>query len=498
MSKQLNTNKRTILFRADGGPSIGMGHFTRTLALAEMLTEHFHCIFATRQPTEYQIAEIEKICHGRINLPEDDSHFDRFLEHLAGNEIVVLDNYYFTTDYQKAIKTKGCKLVCIDDMHDKHYVADVVINHAPLNKDSFSTALYTKLLIGFDYALLRSEFFQRQPNREAPQKLKKAFLCIGGADFNNLTSKILDDLIEINQIEVITIIVGNAYQCYESLVEKINEFSKKKQIKLFKNLNACELINQMKNSDFAIVPCSTVLLEAISQKMPILTGYYIDNQKEIANHLKNEYKNILVLGDLNSTNIRKDHIKYLENNIEQPYSPSIDKNTKERFVSSFISLANEFDIKCRKADEYDVDTYFHWANNEAVRANAINQQKIEYKNHVKWFKSRIKDENSFLYIFEKENKAIGQVRFDKSESNYIVDYSIDESFRGLGYGKIILKIGLEQLLNDCKNNMHCVVKAQVKVNNKASGSVFENFNFVNTGIVELNNNPFVEYEKKVL
>lgn len=490
--------KRTIIFRADGDPFIGMGHFTRTLALAEMLNEHFHCIFATRQPTEYQIAEIEKICHGRIDLPEDDSHYDQFLTYLKGDEIVVLDNYYFTTEYQKAIKTKGCKLVCIDDIHDKHYVADVVINHAPLNKDSFSTALYTRLLIGFDYALLRSEFFQNQPNKEAPQKLKKAFLCIGGADFNNLTSKILDDLLEINQIEVITIIVGNAYQSYESLVEKVNEFSKKKQIELFKNLNADEIINQMKNSDFAIVPCSTVLLEAISQKRPILTGYYVDNQKEIANHLKNQYKNILVLGDLNTTSISNDHIKYLENNIEQPYSPSINRNTKERFLSSFISLANEFDIKCRKAELKDIDTYFLWANNESVRKNAINSEIIDYNDHIKWFKLKINNSQSFLYIFEQGNSAIGQVRFDKSDSYYIVDYSVDENFRGKGYGTVILKLGLEQLLNDCKNNKHLKIKAQVKRNNKASCKVFENFNFVNTGMIEIKNNSFVEYEKVVL
>jgi UDP-2,4-diacetamido-2,4,6-trideoxy-beta-L-altropyranose hydrolase len=490
--------KRTIIFRADSGPTIGMGHFTRTLALAEMLNEHFYCIFATRQPTEYQVAEIEKICHGRIDLPEDDSHFEQFLTQLKGDEIVVLDNYYFTTEYQQAIKAKGCKLVCIDDIHDKHYVADVVINHAPLNKNLFSTAVYTKVLIGFDYALLRSEFLQELPNREVPKKFKKAFLCVGGADFNNLTSKILDELIVIEQIEKIIIVVGNAYRHYQNLEKKINDYSDKKQLYLFKNLNANDLINQMRISDFAIVPCSTVLLEAISQKMPIITGYYVDNQKEIANYLKNEYKNILILGDLNSINIRKDHINNLENNIKKPYSPSINKNNKERYISSFLSLATEFDIKCRRAGMKDIDTYFQWANNESVRANAINQKKIEYDNHVKWFKSRIKDENSFLYIFEKENKAIGQVRFDKSESNYIIDYSIDEIFRGLGYGKVILKLGLEQLINDCKKNMHCIIKAQVKVDNKASCSVFERFNFVNTGIVEIKNNHFVEYEKKVL
>jgi UDP-2,4-diacetamido-2,4,6-trideoxy-beta-L-altropyranose hydrolase len=498
MNKQQKIKNRTIVFRADSGPSIGMGHFIRTLALAEMLNQHFHCVYVTRKPTDYQIREIEKVCNKRIDLPDDNSHFEQFLSLLQGDEIVVLDNYYFETGYQRAIKAKGCKLVCIDDIHDKHYVADIVINHAPLNKDLFSTAVYTRLLIGFNFALLRNNFLQEQTSTEFPHKLKNVFLCIGGADFNNLTSKILDDLLEINQIETITIVVGNAYLFYNNLVEKVNNKSIKKNIQLYKNLSAVELINQMKNSDFAIVPCSTVLLETISQKLPILTGYYVDNQKEIANHLKNQYKNIMILGDLNTTSIRKEHIKNLENSIETPYAPSIDKNIKERYISSFLSLANEFDIKIRKAGMKDVATFFNWANNDAVRANAINQQKIEYNNHVKWFKSKIKNKDSFLYIFENKNIAVGQVRFDKSEKYYIVDYSVDEIFRGRGYGKIILKLGLEQLLKDCKYNMNYVIKAQVKVANNASCRVFENFNFVNTGMIELKNNSFVEYEKVVL
>jgi spore coat polysaccharide biosynthesis predicted glycosyltransferase SpsG len=55
------------------------------------------------------------------------NHFDVFLSFLKGDEIVFLDNYFFTTDYQREIKERGCKLVCIDDMHDEHYVADVVL-----------------------------------------------------------------------------------------------------------------------------------------------------------------------------------------------------------------------------------------------------------------------------------------------------------------------------------------------------------------------------------
>ena len=46
-------------------------------------------------------------------------HSADFLSHLQGDEIVVLDNYFFTTDYQRAIKQKGCRLGALDDMHDK-------------------------------------------------------------------------------------------------------------------------------------------------------------------------------------------------------------------------------------------------------------------------------------------------------------------------------------------------------------------------------------------
>lgn len=77
---------------------------------------------------------------------------------------MVLDNYFFTTDYQRAIKEKGCCLVCVDDMHDKHYVADVVINHGLTDESLFDVEPYTKLCLGFDWALLRHPFIEAVKN----------------------------------------------------------------------------------------------------------------------------------------------------------------------------------------------------------------------------------------------------------------------------------------------------------------------------------------------
>ena len=44
-------------------------------------------------------------------------------------------------------------------------------------------------------------------------------------------------------------------------------------------------------------------------------------------------------------------------------------------------------IFLRKATYEDMDLIFKWANDSAVRNNAFNQEKIEYQEHKKWFKS---------------------------------------------------------------------------------------------------------------
>lgn len=330
---------RTIIFRADGSPSIGMGHFTRTLALAEMLHDYFHCIFATRQPTEHQISEIEKICHARIDLPEDDTHFKIFLTHIKGDEIVVLDNYFFTTEYQKAIKYKGCKLVCIDDMHDKHYVADVVINHAPgLNDIDFSKENYTKLLLGPKYSLVKEVFRKSNSTRIEITEFPKSILIIfGGADFYNLTQKYIEEVIKLNVFETINIITGNGYRYLDELKLYLSQ-NKKENIHHFHNVTAEIIIKVAEDSDLAIAPASTILFELLTLKKPVISGYYIDNQKEIYKGFA-ELDIVLKMGNLNNhselnnilSRIKISEINKVTSKLDNIFDDKVDMSIKSVF-----------------------------------------------------------------------------------------------------------------------------------------------------------------------
>lgn len=259
--------EQRICFRADASAEIGYGHFIRTLALAAMLKDDFDCVFCTQEPSEYQKREMKAVCPFR-GLPADDTRFELFLKQLKGDEIVVLDNYFYTTDYQRKIKEKGCRLVCIDDMHNKHYVADVVVNHGNVSEDVFDVEPYTRLCIGNQWKLLRKPFLTKPTLLE---RNNTAIICLGGADPFHLTDKIVSMALKIARQYQIVVILGD-----KVFLSEHNRF----QVQVRRRLSAEQLAALFETSSFGIFPGSTVSIEAASRGLPMLIGYQADNQEE--------------------------------------------------------------------------------------------------------------------------------------------------------------------------------------------------------------------------
>jgi UDP-2,4-diacetamido-2,4,6-trideoxy-beta-L-altropyranose hydrolase len=339
----MNSNKRTIIFRADGNAEIGMGHFMRSLSLAEMLKNDFIIQFAIRIPNGFQIQELEKVCDKWIGLSNDESHFDEFLKLLSGEEIVVLDNYYYCTDYQKAIKAKGCKLVCIDDLHDKHFVADAVINHAEFpNVQDYSIEAETQLYLGNRYALLRKDFlesFERDIDIEEEEKI---LICLGGIDKYGIGLKLVDWLVDcssVRMIKEITLINGYS-EITERRAEKVGV-----KVRFLENQTPTEMKKMFQEVSIGIFPASTVAIEACAMRLPFLTGFFVDNQKDIlSGFIKNSIA--LSLGDffdlnkddfLNSINGILNNSSYKEESIKN-MCRVLDKKSPERLKTLFSEL----------------------------------------------------------------------------------------------------------------------------------------------------------------
>lgn len=274
-------NKQKIFFRADAGPEIGYGHFIRSLALVDMLKQEFDCTMFTQSPTEYQINEAKDICQ-IVALPSDNNKFGKFLEYLHGDEIVVLDNYFYDTDYQRAIKSKGCKLVCIDDMHDKHFVADYIINSAPdLDASCYDVVPQTELHLGLNYIMMRKPFRQ-DTHRTYNSRLRKSiFVCFGGSDEHDLTYSACKVLLQKIDFPI-QAVVGGHYKGLERL-----QSLDASRVTIHQNLSAEQMVELMSEAVFAVVPLSTTFYEICCTRTPVITGYDADNQLGMAHSAKN-------------------------------------------------------------------------------------------------------------------------------------------------------------------------------------------------------------------
>jgi UDP-2,4-diacetamido-2,4,6-trideoxy-beta-L-altropyranose hydrolase len=136
-------------------------------------------------------------------------------------------------------------------------------------------------------------------------------------------------------------------------------------------------------------------------------------------------------------------------------------------------------ITLRRATSDDMMLYFEWANDPDVRKNSFSQEQIALEAHKNWFAKKLSDENAVLYVLEVDGVAAGQIRFDiKEETNTHfaeIDFSLDHTFRGQGFGTTILRIGVEVFVRDAPKPI--IVQGSVKNANTASRRAFQNAGF---------------------
>ena len=277
--------RKRVVLRADGSKTTGYGHFYRSLALAGYLRNDFDCWFSTYNsdnvggmPSDFQFGEIYDVADyflvAGITLSE---YNDNFLNEIVETDIVVLDNYYYDTAYQKRIKDKGCKLVCIDDMHRYHMVCDLLLTVCPLERKDFSLEPYTEFRGGLKYAFLRSPFFNPIPVRDTAMPIRRLVIAMGGADAYNLIDKIIGIVRNLMPKVHIDVIVGKTVKVKASSGPLLS---------IHRNISAEQIVDIFDNVDLGIFPTSTVCMEAFSRHLPVIGGYYVDNQKELYEYCK--------------------------------------------------------------------------------------------------------------------------------------------------------------------------------------------------------------------
>ncbi|RYD82268.1 MAG: UDP-2,4-diacetamido-2,4,6-trideoxy-beta-L-altropyranose hydrolase, partial [Sphingobacteriales bacterium] len=193
-------NKPKIIFRADGNSQIGLGHLIRALSMVSMLKNDYDCAFAIQEPTDAIKNIILSECDEIIELPTTNDLLPeaQFLAILEA-DCYVLDGYHFDLPYMQVLKNAFKKLVFIDDIFNKQFVADVVINPAGgIDENKYQIEPNTKLFTGPQYAILREAFLEASIyEKEVKSQPENFLVCLGGADPENKTIEVVNRLLEI-------------------------------------------------------------------------------------------------------------------------------------------------------------------------------------------------------------------------------------------------------------------------------------------------------------
>lgn len=269
--------KKKIIFRADGNAATGLGHLYRLFAMVEIVKSEYDYIYLVKESTSLSVIPktyTTGIIPNTVSIADEPQWLS--LHYRPEEYIIIADGYQFNSQYQYKVKDVGYKLIYIDDLITEHMYADIVINHAiGLRPSDFKSASYTQFALGTNYAVLRPAFIKAALNERKLQTINKAFVCFGGADPFNFTSKCVRALSEIGKFDEIHVVLGEAYN------HTTDEAVKNEKIKYHRNLNEYELSQLMYNCNFAVVPASTVLYEVCTIKMPVIAGYFIKNQEMI-------------------------------------------------------------------------------------------------------------------------------------------------------------------------------------------------------------------------
>jgi spore coat polysaccharide biosynthesis predicted glycosyltransferase SpsG/ribosomal protein S18 acetylase RimI-like enzyme len=432
-----------------------------------MLRMDFSCTFFIRTPSAYLCQEIQKAGAAVVEMPAADSYeaeAEAWASRLEGSELIVLDGYHFQITYQRLLKARGCRLVCIDDIHAYPFAADVIINHSgSARRDQYEAPHSTQFYLGFKYSLLRKAFLCGRSGQSANNTL---LICLGGADPDNNTLQVWKQVAKAG-FSAIHILVGAAYQFRTELEFLLSEANV--PVTIHQSLEAEAVASLMQQCSHAVLSPSTTALEYMSFSGVVYLCQIADNQSD----LKSYFLDNGLAKDF--SDFRRLSIAEEEEMIRKQKS-IFDGRSGSRLLQLFQAINFMADSRIEIATERDLDLTYQWANDLVARQMSHNTDSIPADVHASWFMEKLNDRHCRYYLFHHGSKAFAQIRFDQKNEFYLLSYSIDAAYRGRGLGPFILSEGIRKLRADLGTQALRVV-GYVKKENISSILSFEKLKF---------------------
>ena len=285
-----------ILFRADASIQIGSGHLMRCLTLAHALkAQGYNCGFICQNLPGHLVSLISEQGFKACLIPvcqNEQSDAASCLELIKNPvELLVIDHYQLGRCYEQLMRGSAKHIMVIDDLANRTHDADLLLdqNLLPQAELRYSNLVDSNciLLAGPGYALLRTEFYQVQP--EQRQRLLVNF---GGTDPDNLTLLALDALDLLKSLSIhADIVIGQSHPAADLIRQRCE------QQPLWQFHRQCNYMARlMQQARLMLGAGGSTHWERCFSALPALVVTVADNQRQSTEYL-NQLGACIWLGD---------------------------------------------------------------------------------------------------------------------------------------------------------------------------------------------------------
>lgn len=272
------------IFRADGNATIGIGHLMRRFTIADALKEQLESkdeilFVCADEPSAKLVKELgfhaEVLATVYSEMQTELPIWAKLLcKNSEPNTTILVDSYYVTENYLEELKQYG-RVVLLDDLQEKTYPADVVINYNLYAEESVYKKLYhakqPEFLIGSKYVPVRRQFLNM--NFHVAPTVKHVLITTGGGDRDNIAGAILQQIYCENiEFHVVT---GR----FNPHLQELREWEKKSGVHVYYDVKDMAVL--MAKCDVAVTAGGTTVYELAAMGVPFICFSYAENRGEI-------------------------------------------------------------------------------------------------------------------------------------------------------------------------------------------------------------------------
>jgi spore coat polysaccharide biosynthesis predicted glycosyltransferase SpsG/RimJ/RimL family protein N-acetyltransferase len=476
-----------VVVHCNGGPAMGVGHVTRSLALAEEAVSSGHDVTLVGEyDGQFLLSQLDAAPVAVRRVDRSDRAALRKVLRELEPEVLHLDSYD-----PVALDGAGLLVSNIEDSRYGRRPADVVVDPTlGAETEPREVRPPRALLRGSRYAPLRAAVVARRGEWQLREEARRVLVVMGGADPLNLTPKVLDVLARTEvPLHVTAIVRPDARAACE---EQAASLTGGMQVDLVPPVD--DLPALMAHQDLVVSAAGTSVWELCCLGVPSALVCAVENQWV-------GYSRVVAggaavgLGRTLDGEEREDAVKQLCAVLENPATRQdlarqaarlVDGLGAWRIVRAWEQLARsapesgsgpDAGLGIRPASIADADRLLRWRNDPETRSASRHHEEVSRELHLAWLEETIGREDRLLTVVFDERGDLGTVRWDRiGDGEWEVSITLVPERRGEHLSAAVLHTGEQHLLRSREDAV--AFYASVLERNPASRRLFEHAGYL--------------------